>query len=76
MSAQPKRLPKLPLCAPDNDLWKVKVLRIQGPLALSLWRPGEGKLLYPNEVIEKAFQITSTTRSWATVEKVARLLDR
>jgi uncharacterized protein (DUF1697 family) len=75
MSVQPPSLPKLPLYAPDRNQWEVKVLRIQRQSALSLWRPGAGKILYPNEVIEKAFQVTSTTRSWSTMEKVGRLLN-
>ena len=74
MSAPAVRPPKLPLYAPDPGKWEVKVVLIEGRAALSLWRPGDGKILYPNEVIEKAFHVASTTRSWSTIEKVARLL--
>jgi hypothetical protein len=30
--------------------------------------------VYPNAVIEKAWGVRATTRDWATVEKVGRLL--
>jgi len=30
--------------------------------------------LYPNQVIEKNFGVATTTRSWNTIEKVAKIL--
>lgn len=66
--------PKLPLYAPNKADWEVKVLRISGSAALSLWRPMGNRILYPNEVVEKALGAPSTTRSWNTIEKVLKIL--
>jgi len=74
MAKRPARLPKLPLYAPTVDKWEVKIVRITGVLALSLWRRLKQNPLYPNQVIEKQFGIATTTRNWNTILKVAKLL--
>ena len=74
MAKPPSDLPKLPLCAPTAGNWEVKVMRVSGRAVLSLWRRSEKHILYPNEIVEKAFRVSGTTRSWATIEKVTRLL--
>lgn len=66
--------PKLPLYAPAMANWQVKVIRLSGSSALSLWRPVTDRVLYPNEVVEKAFGAPSTTRSWSTIEKIVKIL--
>jgi uncharacterized protein (DUF1697 family) len=74
MAKRLARLPKLPLYAPTVDKWEVKIVRITGVLALSLWRRLKQNPLYPNQVIEKQFGVATTTRNWNTILKVAKLL--
>ena len=74
MSEPPEDLPTLPLHAPDLKNWEVKIVRITGVLALSLWRRLKQNALYPNQVIEKQFGVATTTRSWNTILKLAEIL--
>ena len=74
MSEPPASLPKLPIYAPDLKNWEVKIVRITGVLALSLWRRLKQNALYPNQVIEKQFGVATTTRSWNTILKLAEIL--
>jgi uncharacterized protein (DUF1697 family) len=74
MSAAPARLPKLPIYAPDEKNWEVKIVRVTGACVLSLWRRLKENALYPNEVVEKRFGVATTTRSWNTVQKVCDIL--
>jgi uncharacterized protein (DUF1697 family) len=74
MTKRPARLPKLPIYAPTVDQWEVKVVRVTGMCALSLWRRLKENALYPNQVIEKEFGVATTTRSWNTILKVAEIL--
>jgi uncharacterized protein (DUF1697 family) len=74
MAKRPARLPKLPIYAPNTDQWEVKIVRITGMCALSLWRRLKENALYPNQVIEKEFGVATTTRSWNTILKVAKIL--
>jgi uncharacterized protein (DUF1697 family) len=59
---------------PTKENWEVKIVQIEGMLALSLWRRLRENPLYPNQVIEKNFGVATTTRSWNTIEKVAKIL--
>jgi hypothetical protein len=43
---------------------------VKGVCVLSLRRPGGKRPLYPNEVIEKVFKVSATTRNWATLQKI------
>ena len=72
--AKPKRRPKLPISRPDAAGWQLRVLALTGPFALSVRRTKIPGKFYPNEVVEKAFGVPSTTRGWSTVEAVARAL--
>ena len=75
MSKPPASLPKLPIYAPEQRKWEVKVVRITGLCALSLWRRLKENALYPNQVIEKHFGVATTTRNWNTIEKIAKILE-
>jgi uncharacterized protein (DUF1697 family) len=66
----------LPFYAPAKEKWEVKIVLITGRLVLSLWRRLKGNALYPNQVIEKHFGVTTTTRSWNTIEKVAKIIEQ
>ncbi len=74
MSERPGNLPRLPIYAPSEENWEVKLVQIKGTLALSLWRRLKDNPLYPNQVLEKQFGVTTTTRSWNTIDRVAKIL--
>jgi len=64
----------LPLYAPTKENWEVKIVQIKGMFALSSLALRENPV-YPNQVIEKNFAVATTTRSWNTIEKVAKILN-
>jgi uncharacterized protein (DUF1697 family) len=70
-----RRLPDLPVMAPPNDKWQVKVVAVAGQLVASVWRhePGMRRPLYPNAVIEKQFGV-ATTRNWNTISTICKIL--
>jgi hypothetical protein len=67
------KAPRLPLEEPPGE-WGVRVVAVEGPFALGFRRPVAVAGVYPNAVIEKAWGVRATTRDWATVEKVGRLV--
>ena len=64
---------KLPLDKPADD-WQVRVVAVVGKFVCSLHRRRGRTLVYPNEVVERAFGVTATTRNWNTMLSVAKLL--
>lgn len=70
----PKVEPRLPVEEPAGD-WQVRIVAIRGRCVLSLWRR-HAKLLYPNQVIEKRWDVRATTRSFDTLVKAAAILTR
>lgn len=74
MASAPKTPRALPLDHPAGAAWEVRVVAVEGPFALSVRRVGGGKS-YPNEVVEKAFGVRATTRSWSTMATLAKKLD-
>jgi uncharacterized protein (DUF1697 family) len=74
MSEAPAKLPKLPIYAPDPKNWEVSLVWVRGTLALSLWRRLRDNPLYPNQILEKQFGVNTTTRTWDTIEEVAKTL--
>ena len=74
MAKPPASVPKLPIYAPSEENWEVKVLRIVGAAVLSLRRRVKNGRFYPNQIVEKQFGVATTTRNWNTIEKVAKIL--
>jgi len=74
LARRPTKLPKLPFYAPSKDKWEIKISRVVETAALSLRRRVEHGHLYPNQIVEKLFGIPATTRTWNTIEKVAKIL--
>ncbi len=74
LAKRPAKLPTLPICRPPGDEWQVQVLGVQGKFALSLWRRQGKRLIYPNEVVEKEFGVSATTRNWNTIEAIGAVL--
>lgn len=76
MANQFRNPPKLPFSQPDNNQWQVQVVAISGRFALSYWRRQGPRLIYPNEVVEKNFKVSATTRNWDTIEKIGEILGK
>jgi uncharacterized protein (DUF1697 family) len=70
-----KKPARLPLDFPPTSNWCVRLLRVEGKFALSIFRKRGKRLVYPNEVFEKAFGVPGTTRGWPTILSVRAALD-
>jgi hypothetical protein len=64
--------PAPPLYFPDKPHWQVQVLTIDGPFVAGIRRRFGPRLIYPNEVVEKTFKVSATTRWWETIESLDR----
>lgn len=71
----PQTLPPLPIDRPLGPEWEVRVLRVVGPYAFSLWRRRGRGVVYPNEVVEENLGVTATTRGWTTIVRVCSSLE-
>ena len=74
LAKRPTKLPKLPIYAPSKDKWEIRISRVVETAVLSLRRRIENGRLYPNQIVEKLFSTPATTRTWNTIEKVAKIL--
>jgi uncharacterized protein (DUF1697 family) len=74
LAKRPRTLPDLPLSQPADDTWQVKIVAVTGRYALSLRRRLGQRMLYPNEVVEKALGVSATTRNWRTICAVNNIL--
>src|SRR6266513_2761680 len=71
-----KRLPArpaLPLSLPSDKDWLLKIIAIQDRFVLGLYRRQMKAISYLGK-IEKQLGVATTTRSWNTIEKVAKIL--
>jgi uncharacterized protein (DUF1697 family) len=71
-----KRLPSppsLPLNLPSSDDWLLKIIGIQDRFVLGLYRRQMKAVSYLGK-IEKLLGVPATTRSWKTIEKIAKVL--
>ena len=75
LTGRAPRVPRIPLRLPDGADWQIEIVAAPHPFVLYLWRPNRARMLYTN-AIEKEFGVSSTTRSWGTIEKVHDLLSR
>lgn len=66
--------PRLPIDVPDGDDWQIRIVAVKGPCVLTLRRPVGNRQLYANEIVEKTFKISATTRNWATLEKICDVI--
>lgn len=74
VAAKPLRLPfPLPLNLPSDADWQLKIITIQGRFVLGLYRRQMKAIGYLGK-IEKRLGVPVTTRSWSTIEKVAKVL--
>jgi uncharacterized protein (DUF1697 family) len=73
LARDPASLP-VPVDRPEGKDWEVRVVSVIGRCVLTLRRPGGARDLYPNAVVEKVFGLAATTRGWATLEAVGKIL--
>ena len=74
IAAKPLRPPfPLPLNLPSDADWLLKVIAIQDRFVLGLYRRQMKAISYLGK-IEKRLDVPVTTRSWNTIEKVAKIL--
>ena len=64
---------ELPFSLPSDDDWLLKIMAIQTRFVLGLYRRQMKAISYLGK-IEKRLGVPVTTRSWSTIEKVARVL--
>ena len=64
----------VPLEVPKGKDWEVRVIERIGRFAFSVRRVQKHGRWYPNEVVEKHFGSSATTRGWGIVDQIARAL--
>ncbi|MFY9716575.1 MAG: hypothetical protein WAK40_01370 [Thermoplasmata archaeon] len=64
----------LPIDAPTPEAWAVRVLAVDGPFAMGLCRRMGPRVVYPTDVIERAYSVEATTRWWESLESVGKEL--
>ena len=69
-----RALPPLPLSLPSDDEWLLKIIAIQDRFVLGLYRRQMKAISYLGK-IEKLLGVAATTRSWNTIQKVAKILN-
>ena len=74
LAKRPRTPATLPIRQPAGDNWQVKVVEVRSVFALSLHRRVGRTLVYPNEVVEKHFGVSATTRNWNTVCAICDVL--
>jgi uncharacterized protein (DUF1697 family) len=75
LAKAPSKPTKLPFARPSEDDWQIRVIKRSGRFVFSLRRARLPGRFYPNDVIEKEFQVPATTRSWATIVALCRALE-
>ena len=76
VSVLAKRLrtpPPLPIRLPSHQEWGVEVIAIEGRFVVGLYRREMKAISYLGK-LEKLLRVSITTRSWSTIEKVAKTL--
>jgi uncharacterized protein (DUF1697 family) len=74
VAAKPLRaVPHLPMNFPSQGDWLLKIIAIRGAFVLGIYQRHMKAIGYLGR-IEKALGVSLTTRSWNTVEKIARVL--
>ena len=75
MAKRPAKVPALPIYVPSKDNWEIKIAHVVGTAVISLRRRMKDGRLYPNQIVEKQFGVAATTRTWNTIEKIAKILE-
>ena len=73
LAKRPNSPPSMPLSLPSDKDWLLKIIAIQDRFVLGLYRRQMKAISYLGK-IEKLLGVPATTRSWNTIEKIAKIL--
>jgi uncharacterized protein (DUF1697 family) len=73
LSARPRQTPPTPMTLPSNGEWLVKVLAREGRFVVGLYRRRMKVISYLS-ALDRVFGAPATTRSWSTLDAIARAL--
>jgi uncharacterized protein (DUF1697 family) len=73
LEKKPSKLPKLPVRRPEGENWQAELFEIDGPFALTLWRPDPKRMIYVDS--KKEIGISGTARTWNTFQAIRRALE-
>lgn len=74
LSARPRLTPRTPMILPAAGDWLVKILAREDRFIVGVYRRRMKVISYLGE-LDRVFGVPATTRSWSTLEAVARLLE-
>jgi hypothetical protein len=69
-----KNKPKLPIEFPPGDKWALRILEQRGRFVISMRRVDTQRGLDLNAIIERAFGVPFTTRTWGTMARIRAAL--
>ena len=69
-----KSAPRLPIEVPAGDRWALRVLEQRGRFVISMRRAELQRGLDLNAIIERAFGVPFTTRTWGTMARIRAAL--
>ena len=73
LSDRPRATPALPMDLPSTSDWLVKILARENRFVVGLYRRRMKVISYLS-ALDRVFGVPATTRSWSTLEAVARVL--
>lgn len=74
LGKRPSQMPETPLSIPDDRDWGLKVLKLDTRFVLGVHRRQMKAIGYLSR-LGKIFGAPVTTRSWSTIQTIARILD-
>ena len=74
LSRTPRSAPRLPITLPESGRWLVKLLARHGRFVVGVYRRHMKVIGYLGS-LDRLFGVPATTRSWATLTAIARLLE-
>ena len=75
LSRRPRKSMCLSLTIPDSGDWGLKVFATSGPFIYGIYRRQMKAIGYLGQ-LDKIFGASATTRSWSTIQAIARILDK
>ena len=74
LSRTPRAAPRLPITLPESGRWLVKLLARHGRFVVGVYRRHMKVIGYLGS-LDRLFGVPATTRSWATLTGLAKLLE-
>jgi uncharacterized protein (DUF1697 family) len=75
LSARPRSTPRTPMSLPSSGEWLVKIFAREDRFIVGLYRRRMKVISYLSE-LDRVFGVPATTRSWSTLEAIAKLLEK